>query len=55
MSSLVKSDATDIHIIRPTKIRDGGDNIKPIMPYNFEATVITDWKQKEVDENSDTK
>jgi len=33
---------------------DGDDNIKPITPYNFETTVITDWKQKEVDENSET-
>ena len=30
---------------------DGDDNIKPITPYNFETTVMTEWKQKEVEEN----
>jgi len=54
MNSSVKSSTTDTHIIKPIKIKDG-DNIKPITPYNFKTTVITDWKQKEVDENSDTK
>ena len=53
MSALVKHNTTGIRLTRPSKIKDGNDNIKPITPYNFENTVMTDRKQKEVEENND--
>ena len=52
---MVKSNTKETQIIRPSEMKDGDDNIKPITPCNFETTVITDWIQKEVNENSDTK
>jgi len=55
MSLSVQSNAPETHIKRPTERRDGDDNIKPITPYNFKTTIITDWIQKEDYENNNAK